>query len=1276
MRTINLAFNGRRLAQGNRECVCFAKRYVPAGKQRKGGPGGGSRPGGPARKPSRDDEGEGVADTDELLRELNSGGAGWLRDEEEADWGLDDVAEHARARQQKQALTGAGPSAPFGDGDPASGSLRGGGGGGRRRRGGSVSAAALELEQGGSPLASGLARITSDDGEAAGGTGGQQAQWVEEWAVGGGAAAARAPAGGLGDGDLTAAAMGAAAAAVTAMELEESYARRNPELVEALQLQGIKIRIRRSEGEYGDLDDILEGTEAAAAAAALDEDDEFGSDLDLDLGLQTDLAEPEDVGKGKGKGGGGGGSADWYSSLAAAGFSVRTSATGEVFLERTTTRRKSAAPAATSAAAASATPAASPAAAAAAAAQPAAAAAVAAAAAQPPSKAAAPASVPTTAAIRQAQKQQVAAAVAATASSAPAAATAAEASAAAARQLLPPLVGRPAVAAALKLLSTPQQVLDFLELAYPQWAANGFRLLDQRSGRPIPNAPSPAEAAHCLHALALTARRSDIGGWRCLDVAAGRQAQGLAECLRATPPRALQSDAATAQLSAQMFDAARRYWLTDPHPLPAATPPTPASATAQAVLPMLDNPRAKGLVLDGQDGVTASSGGSRSGGEGGAAGVADDASAASAADDADFDAELEALASKLQQQGQQGQPQPGSSGSGTAGAGAGEDASYLALANKYAILSERKKRREAALAALRQAKEQQLQRATPALNGHAPSGAAAVAATGKAAAAVVEPRLAAATAVAPGGAATRAQAAKAAKAAEAATAAAERWLVKVDCLVAALWGMSTLGGTPYFTAETEALLAILVRCLASASAAAAGASAASAAAAAAAAAAGQPATASASASASGGTPPSVAGAGALGGWQAGQVLWALGNSRHVTPRLPDLEAAMIKAGGLSAMSPRDVTRVLWGFASLGHTPAALLLSIRADWSWREQAPGAAAAAAVAAAEQDINEEQAGKRRGKGKKGKAKGGRSGDVRDFSPQQLAGVVWALAAMRQVDTVPFRTAWAQLLQRAAEVPPAEPVLTQIWQANLALHLESEDASLRAAAASAAAASSSPSSSSSSRSSGTISLGASPAAKRRGSNGSPGGPSAEDLTAVGLAAAASAPTTITLNNSTSTSTSSNSASSSSASASSLDPGAARALLLRARDVFLSATSGLRRRVQSSYQRQMANALTALRHMHLLEDNSAGYSIDITLPALRIAIEADGPTHTSRTPGGAVLGATAMKRRHLQRLGWQVINVTYTEWDKLSSDAARRTFLQDRINQALVNSLDVGNEL
>jgi very-short-patch-repair endonuclease len=63
-----------------------------------------------------------------------------------------------------------------------------------------------------------------------------------------------------------------------------------------------------------------------------------------------------------------------------------------------------------------------------------------------------------------------------------------------------------------------------------------------------------------------------------------------------------------------------------------------------------------------------------------------------------------------------------------------------------------------------------------------------------------------------------------------------------------------------------------------------------------------------------------------------------------------------------------------------------------------------------------------------------------------------------------------------------------------------------------------------------------------------------------------------------------------------------------------------------------------------------AGYAIDVTLPSMRIAIEADGPSHFSRTPHTprpgaatpAVLGPTAMKRRHLKALGWTVISVKW----------------------------------
>jgi hypothetical protein len=83
------------------------------------------------------------------------------------------------------------------------------------------------------------------------------------------------------------------------------------------------------------------------------------------------------------------------------------------------------------------------------------------------------------------------------------------------------------------------------------------------------------------------------------------------------------------------------------------------------------------------------------------------------------------------------------------------------------------------------------------------------------------------------------------------------------------------------------------------------------------------------------------------------------------------------------MTPRDATRVLWGFATLGLAPERLLLTLRPDWGWRAEPgrePGATGREAGSAA-------------------------AGTVRSFSVQQLATAVWALAVMEQVDTLPFR-------------------------------------------------------------------------------------------------------------------------------------------------------------------------------------------------------------------------------------------------------------------------------
>jgi len=155
---------------------------------------------------------------------------------------------------------------------------------------------------------------------------------------------------------------------------------------------------------------------------------------------------------------------------------------------------------------------------------------------------------------------------------------------------------------------------------------------------------------------------------------------------------------------------------------------------------------------------------------------------------------------------------------------------------------------------------------------------------------------------------------------------------------------------------------------------------------------------------------------------------------------------------------------------------------------------------------------------------------------------------------------------------------------------------------------------------------------------------------------------------------------------------GAERALL-SAHEAFLRCSRALRGAGgHSSYQRAMANCLTSMRMMHVLEDSSSGYSVDISLPHLKLAIEADGPSHFSRTPGPpkpaagssppsasgppVTSGPTAMKRRHLKALGWAVVSIPFTVWDRLGSDAARQQYMQQRITQAVAERVPIAAQL
>ena len=80
-----------------------------------------------------------------------------------------------------------------------------------------------------------------------------------------------------------------------------------------------------------------------------------------------------------------------------------------------------------------------------------------------------------------------------------------------------------------------------------------------------------------------------------------------------------------------------------------------------------------------------------------------------------------------------------------------------------------------------------------------------------------------------------------------------------------------------------------------------------------------------------------------------------------------------------------------------------------------------------------------------------------------------------------------------------------------------------------------------------------------------------------------------------------------------------------------------------------------------------SGYSIDIALPASRVAVEVDGPSHFVSGCRGehAPNGATLLKRRLLKAAGWYVVSVPYYEWGRLAHSDAQLEYLERKLSAA-----------
>ena len=76
-------------------------------------------------------------------------------------------------------------------------------------------------------------------------------------------------------------------------------------------------------------------------------------------------------------------------------------------------------------------------------------------------------------------------------------------------------------------------------------------------------------------------------------------------------------------------------------------------------------------------------------------------------------------------------------------------------------------------------------------------------------------------------------------------------------------------------------------------------------------------------------------------------------------------------------------------------------------------------------------------------------------------------------------------------------------------------------------------------------------------------------------------------------------------------------------------------------------------------EDITTGLELDIAIPDLRIAIEIDGPTHFARNVLRP-LGATVLKQRHLEAMGWALLSVRNEVWDNPASQKVQLQELRE----------------
>mmetsp|Transcript_34297 Transcript_34297/g.85425 ORF Transcript_34297/g.85425 Transcript_34297/m.85425 type:complete len:585 (-) Transcript_34297:103-1857(-) len=98
-----------------------------------------------------------------------------------------------------------------------------------------------------------------------------------------------------------------------------------------------------------------------------------------------------------------------------------------------------------------------------------------------------------------------------------------------------------------------------------------------------------------------------------------------------------------------------------------------------------------------------------------------------------------------------------------------------------------------------------------------------------------------------------------------------------------------------------------------------------------------------------------------------------------------------------------------------------------------------------------------------------------------------------------------------------------------------------------------------------------------------------------------------------------------------------------------------------SFYHTLFSQALVALgvphQNEHIVDDMRLGYTVDIALPASKVAIEVNGPMHYDDAQ--VLLPRTVMKHRMLRRAGWHVVCIPYFDWISIETREERQLYVR-----------------